>query len=159
MCLVYTSSWVHISTNFNGVFFFGLIMDVRLRRCWEHIKKVLKRVSKKACFLGPNYGRLKTGRKTTTFYLPHGFGCHFQRLSLIVLKFYMEQHNTLNNFSCFMAPPLKMLSSLFLRRTGSKKNYEKTKIQFVAKKVYLFSIYRGGAIKHEKLFRVLCCSM
>ena len=75
MCLVYTSSWVHFSTKFNGVFFFGLIMDVRLRRCWKNIKKVLKRVSKIACFLGPNYGRLKTGRKTTTFYLPHSFGC------------------------------------------------------------------------------------
>ena len=109
MCLVYTSSWVHISTKFNGVFFFGLIMDLTLRRCWKNIKKVLKRVSKIACFLGLNYGRLKTGRKTTTFYPPNGFGCHFQRLSPIELKFYMEQHNTLNNFSYFMAPPLKML--------------------------------------------------
>ena len=46
MCLVYTSSWVHFSTKCFGVFFFGLIMDVRLRRCWKNIKNVLKRVSK-----------------------------------------------------------------------------------------------------------------
>ena len=72
-------------------------------------KNVLKRVSKIACFVGPNYGGLKTGWKTTTFYPPNGFGCHFQRITPIELKFNMKQHNTLNNFSCFMAQPLKML--------------------------------------------------
>ena len=65
-------------------------------------------------FLGPPGDpkiekRLKTGWKTTTFYLQNGFGCHFQRLTPIELKFYMEQHNTCKNFPCFMAPPLKML--------------------------------------------------
>ena len=122
MCLVYTSSWVHISTKFNGVLFFGLIMDVRLRRCWKNIKKVLRRVSKIACFLGPKYGRLKTG-----------FGCHFQRLSPI------EQHNTLNNFSCFMALSLKMLKRFFfLRRTGSKKYLRKNKDSVRRKKKCTF---------------------
>ena len=109
MCLVYTSSWVHFSTKCFGVFFSGLIMNVRLRRYWKNIKNVLKRVSKIACFVGPNYGGLKTGWKTTTFYPPNGFGCHFQRITPIELKFNMKLHNTLNNFSCFMAPPLKML--------------------------------------------------
>ena len=118
MCLVYTSSWVHISTKFNWVFFFGLIMYVTLRKCWKNIKKVLKRVSKIASFLGPNYGWLKTGRKTTIFYPPIGFGCHFQRLSPIELKFYMEQYNTFNNFWCFMAPPLKMLKSTLFFATN-----------------------------------------
>ena len=56
-----------------------------------------------------NYGRLKTGWKTMTFYSSNGFGCHFQRISPIELKFYMEQHNNLNFFTYFMAPPLKML--------------------------------------------------
>ena len=146
MCLVYTSSWVHISTKFIGVFFFGLIMDVRLRRCWKNTKKVLKRVSKIACFLGLNYGRLKTGRKTTTFYPPNGFGCHFQRLTPIELKFYMEQHNTLNNFSCFMAPPLKMLKkyTFFCNELDQKNIYEKTKIQFVAKKWTFLAFLETG---------------
>ena len=96
MYLVYTSSWVHFSTKFNGVFFFGLIMYVKWRRCEKNSKKVSKRVSKIVCFLGQNYGRLKTRWKTTTFYLPNGFGCHFQRLTPIELQFYMVQPNTCN---------------------------------------------------------------
>ena len=53
--------------------------------------------------------QVKKRVQTTNFYPPNGFDCHFQRLTSIELKFYMEQHNTLNNFSCFMAQPLKML--------------------------------------------------
>ena len=70
-------------------------------------------------FLGPPGDpkikkRLKTGWKTTTFYPPNGFGCHFQRLTPIELKFSMEQHNTHNIFLCFMAPPLKRLKKYTL---------------------------------------------
>ena len=117
-------------------------------------------------FLGPPGDpkikkRLKTGWKTTTFYLPNGFGCHFQRLTQIELKFHMEQHNTCNIFSCFIAPPLKMLKKIhfFSDELYQKNIYEKTKIQFDMNKVYFLSLFRGGAIKHEKMLQVLCCSM
>ena len=136
-------------------------MDVRLTRYWKNIKNVLKRVSKIACFVGPNYGGLKAGWKTTTFYPPNGFGCHFQRITPIELKFNMKQHNTLNNFSCFMAQPLKMLKKVHFFGNELTLCFFVNifLIQFVAKKGYFFSIFRGGAIKHEKFFRLLCCFM
>ena len=53
-----------------------------------------------------------------------------------------------------MAPPPKMLKKVhfFCDELDQKNIYEKAKIQFVAKKVYFFSIFRGGAIKHEIIF-------
>ena len=90
-------------------------------------------VSAGACtLLGPKYqNSFLKGVQNSMFFVSQlwkvknwvenddSFGCHFQWLTPIELKFYMEQHNTCNIFSCFLAPPLKMLKkseSLFFRK-------------------------------------------
>jgi hypothetical protein len=41
--LVSTSHWVHFSTKFNGVFFFGSIMDLTYRKCWKSRKSFFQK--------------------------------------------------------------------------------------------------------------------
>ena len=51
---------------------FSLIYKIFFKMCLFYMKKVLKRVSKIACFLDPNYGRLpdRTGVKSAEQRLP-----------------------------------------------------------------------------------------
>ena len=67
MCLVYTSSWVHISTKFNGVFFFGLIMDLTLRRCWKNDKKGFKKGVQNSMFFGSKLWKVKNWAENDDF--------------------------------------------------------------------------------------------
>ena len=55
-----------------------------------------------------NKGGKKNGCKMTYFYPTNGFDCHFQWLSPMELKFYMQQQNICIIFSYFMGKPPKM---------------------------------------------------